>query len=71
MRRLTLAAMLIISTVSVASVAQTFKITMTHMPQGQQIGIVARASSVTVLARTPQVMCKSASRPFIPMKVSL
>jgi hypothetical protein len=43
MRRLTLAAMLIISTVSVASVAQTFKITMTHMPQGQQIGIVARS----------------------------
>jgi len=42
MRRLTLAALLIITTLSVASVAQTFKITMTHMPQGQQVGIVAR-----------------------------
>src|SRR5690349_15255120 len=43
MRRLTLAAMLIISTVSVASVAQTFKIAMTHMPHWQQIGIVAQS----------------------------
>jgi lipopolysaccharide assembly outer membrane protein LptD (OstA) len=42
-RRVTLASMLIICTVSVASVAQTFKITMTHMPQGQQIGILARS----------------------------
>jgi lipopolysaccharide assembly outer membrane protein LptD (OstA) len=43
MRCLALAALLIISTVSVASVAQTFQATMTHMPQGQQIGIVARS----------------------------
>jgi lipopolysaccharide assembly outer membrane protein LptD (OstA) len=45
-RRITIAALVLLTLATLAALAlarQTFQATMTHMPQGQQIGTVARS----------------------------